>query len=128
MYQYGGYNNYGLGFSQSQGNDLIKVNGLEGAKAYQMHPNSRVALFDGNEDLMYIKTTDGAGFPDIQTYEYKKIQSTSSATPDYVSLKELEEFKKEIKEEVINDVKQLIQQNDAQATAGSNPESTECNE
>lgn len=39
---------------------LTRVTGLEGAKAYQMPPNSTVALFDNNDDLMYIKTTDGA--------------------------------------------------------------------
>ena len=39
---------------------LTRVTGLEGAKAYQMPANSTVALFDNNDDLMYIKTTDGA--------------------------------------------------------------------
>ena len=36
--------------------NLIRVNGIDGAKAYQMPANSTVALFDANEDVMYIKS------------------------------------------------------------------------
>lgn len=54
-------------------NQLIRVTGLEGAKAYQMSPNSTVALFDNNEDIMYVKTTDGAGFPTIRTFKFEEI-------------------------------------------------------
>ena len=50
---------------QQEPQNLIRVNGIEGARAYNMPPNSTVALFDGNEDIMYIKTTDGAGYYDI---------------------------------------------------------------
>lgn len=42
---YGFYQPYG-------GNEqLVRVTGLDGAKAYQMRPNSAVALFDGAEDI-----------------------------------------------------------------------------
>lgn len=40
---------------------LIRVTGMEGAKAYQMPPNSVVPLFDADNDIMYVKSTDGAG-------------------------------------------------------------------
>ena len=42
---------------------LIRVTGLDGAKAYQMRPNSAVALFDGAEDIFYLKSTDDSGLP-----------------------------------------------------------------
>lgn len=42
---------------------LTRVTGMQGAKAYQMPANSRAALFDDTEDIVIIKTTDGAGFP-----------------------------------------------------------------
>ena len=45
---------------QTQTQNIIRVNGIEGAKAYQMNANSIVSLFDANEDIMYIKSTDGA--------------------------------------------------------------------
>lgn len=42
-------------------NALIKVSGIEGARAYQMPPDSAIPLFHATEDVLYIKTTDGAG-------------------------------------------------------------------
>lgn len=88
-------------FSQSQ--SLIRVTGIEGAKAYsQMNPNSTVALFDSNEDVMYIKSTDGAGFPTIRTFRFEEMVPTQMSGPnskDYVSREEMEEY-----------VKQFIQQ------------------
>lgn len=49
---------------------LIRVKGLDGAKAYQMPANSTSPLFDIDQDILYIKTTDGAGFPTIRTFEF----------------------------------------------------------
>lgn len=67
------YNNYNMGMNNFYPNqfstltqpqmttqNLIRVNGIDGAKAYQMSANSTVALFDTNEDIMYVKSTDGA--------------------------------------------------------------------
>jgi hypothetical protein len=50
---------------QPQPVQLVKVSGIDGAKAYQMGANSAVALFHESEDIFYIKSTDGAGFPTI---------------------------------------------------------------
>lgn len=54
-------------------NGLIRVTGMEGAKAYPLPPNSNIALFDGNEDILYVKYTDGAGFPTIRVFEFHEI-------------------------------------------------------
>lgn len=94
---------------QVQSNNLIRVNGIDGAKAYQIAPNSTVALFDANEDIMYIKSSDGAGFPTIRIFAFKEmIPETPQATStgDYISRKEFEDFKTE----VLNYGQQLIQQ------------------
>ena len=48
------YNNY----FQPQRQELIKVNGLEGAKNYPLSPGSTIALFDAESDIMYIKSMD----------------------------------------------------------------------
>lgn len=66
MYGYQPFNQY-----QMNKQELIKVNGIDGARAYQMPPNSTTALFDGNNDLMYIKTTDGAGFGTVRTFRFE---------------------------------------------------------
>lgn len=49
---------------------LVKVTGMEGARAYQMPPNSVAPLFDANEDILYVKSTDGAGFPTIRRFSF----------------------------------------------------------
>ena len=41
--------------------DLIRVNGIEGARMYPVQPNTRIALFDANEDVFYIKCADAGG-------------------------------------------------------------------
>lgn len=94
-------------FSQQiQPQNLIRVNGIEGAKAYQMTANSTVSLFDANEDIMYIKSTDGAGFPSIRTFSFTEIkeENNPTKTTDYISRAEFEDFKKEL----MNNGKQSI--------------------
>lgn len=56
--------------SSQQGNGLIRVTGIDGAKAYQMPPNSVAALFDDANDIFYVKSTDGAGFPTIRVFDF----------------------------------------------------------
>ena len=101
-------------YPQIQTQNLIRVNGIEGAKAYQMSANSTVALFDSNEDIMYIKTTDGAGFPSIRTFNFVEITQNekSSGSQDYISRQEFEEFKKEL----MNNGKQSISRSKSNLT------------
>ena len=101
-------------FPQEQTQNLIRVNGIDGAKTYQMPANSTVALFDCNEDIMYIKTTDGAGFPSIRTFNFVEITQNekSSGNQDYISRQEFEEFKKEL----MNNGKQSISRSKSNLT------------
>lgn len=90
-------------FQQNQNqNSLIRVTGIDGAKAYQMFPNSTVALFDSSEDLFYVKSTDDAGFPTIRTFSFKEETGSESpqTTTDYVSRDELDAFKQEVEDYV----------------------------
>lgn len=57
-----------------QGMQLIRVTGMDGAKAYQMPPNSVVPLFDADNDNMYVKSTDGAGFPTIRAFAFQPVE------------------------------------------------------
>lgn len=74
---------------------IIRVTGLDGAKAYQMRPNSAVALFDGAEDIFYLKSTDGAGFPTIRVFRFEEVTATPAASPEYITKAEFEQFKEE---------------------------------
>ena len=84
--------------SQEPTQNLIRVNGIDGAKAYQMPANSTVALFDSNEDIMYVKTTDGAGFPSVRSFKFVEMtqETKQEEKVDYISREEFEEFKKEL--------------------------------
>lgn len=101
-------------FPQEQPQNLIRVNGIDGAKAYQMNANSTVALFDANEDIVYIKNTDGAGFPSIRIFKFEEVNeiTKSEEKQDYISRKEFEEFKKEI----MNNGKQSISRSKSNLT------------
>lgn len=84
-----------------QNNSLIRVTGMDGAKAYQMPPNSVVALFDGNEDIFYIKTSDGAGFSTIKPFRFMPIEESTApvANPtDFATKQELASLQHEIEE------------------------------
>lgn len=96
-------NNYNAPQNQMV-NNLIRVTGMDGAKAYQMQPNSTVALFDSSEDIMYIKSTDGAGFPTIRTFGFAPIEQPANPGNDFISRAEFEQFK----QEVLDNGKQLI--------------------
>ena len=73
---------------------LIRVTGMEGARAYQMLPNSAVALFDGGQDVFYVKTTDGAGFPTIRAYSFQPMeQAQAMGASEYVTRAEFEQLK-----------------------------------
>jgi hypothetical protein len=77
--------------------DLIRVTGMEGAKAYQMPPNSRAPLFDDTDDIVIFKMTDGAGFPSYRRARLAWIDDNQPAepatNPDYLTRKEFEEWK-----------------------------------
>ena len=101
-----GFNNYNqfqpqLNQPQISTQNLIRVNGIDGAKAYQMPANSTVALFDNNEDIMYIKTTDGAGFPAIRTFTFNEVVANTNPIQDTADYVTRDEFNK-LKEELLN--------------------------
>lgn len=83
--------------SQAASLQLTFVNGMDSAKAYPTQPNSRVALFDENEDIMYIKTTDASNFPTIKRYRYVEEKESTNSSPEiYVTKEEFDQFKEEV--------------------------------
>lgn len=80
------------------GPQLIRVNGLESAKMYPCQPNSTVALFDENEDIMYIKSTDASNFPTIRKFVFHEVTEEAASEEKYVTLEEFEALKKEIED------------------------------
>lgn len=80
---------------------ILKVNGIESAKAYPTQPNSMVALFDENEDVFYIKSTDASNFPTIRKYRFVEETDKKENEIDSSKFVTVDEFSK-FKEEVLN--------------------------
>lgn len=80
-------------------NGLVSVTGIEGAKAYQLPPNSSMPLFDQNNDILYLKTTDSAGYPTIKSFSFKAIeQADQKPQPvDYVPRSEFDALAHDVK-------------------------------
>lgn len=93
--------------------DLNGVNGEDGAKQFSMRPNSRIALFDINDDIMYIKQTDSNNYPTIKKYRFTEIveEPMVDNTQQYVTI---DEFNK-LREELLNG-QQSIRESIANAT------------
>ena len=59
-------------------NGLVSVTGIEGAKAYQLPPNSCMPLFDSDADFLYLKTTDAGGFPTVRAFRFEPVENPAS--------------------------------------------------
>lgn len=59
---------------QTQTTQCAFVNGLEGAKAFQMLPNQTIMLMDSENPILYMKTANGMG---QSTLKYYKLVETS---------------------------------------------------
>ena len=73
---------------------VIKVNGENGAKAFNMGANSSALLLDESGLMVWLVTSDGAGYKTVSAYDITPHQTTPA--PDYGSLesriKKLEEI------------------------------------
>ena len=93
------------------GDKLIRLNGMEGVRAYmrQMAPNSRDVGFDENDNIMYIMRTDSANCPSVTKYRFTEIVDAEPVQPQYVTLEEFNKFK----EDVLNGQQSIRTQNNA---------------
>ena len=84
--------------------EVIRVNGKNGAEAFQMPPNSSIILLDESAPLIWLKMTDGAGYPTLTPYRIEPLKA--ELAPDVSSLetriKRLEE-RLDVKPDIAND-------------------------
>ena len=66
--------------------EIVRVNGENGAKAYQMAPNSSALLMDESAPLVWLVQTDGAGYKTAAPYTIAPYQSQPA--PDLNALEE----------------------------------------
>ncbi len=99
------YFNNNMSSSIASTNNIIWVQGIEGAKAWQLNPNSMVILLDSEvEGKMYIKTSDNIGMSSLRIFNYvEEIPTNNNVTinkdldlSQYVKKDELSTMIKEI--------------------------------
>ena len=77
---------YDFGQMSAQRMSITQVNGWGGADAFRMGPNSSILLLDQEQPVVYMKKTDGGGFPSVAAYELRPLQR-----PKPLDANELEE-------------------------------------
>lgn len=78
MYEYNPYLNPYLNMYQQQNQqpiqqqmpkqEVVKVNGENGARAYPLGANSSILMLDETQPILWLKVTDGASYPTITPY------------------------------------------------------------
>lgn len=63
---------------------VVRVNGENGARAYQIGANSSALLLDESGTLVWLVTSDGAGYKTVAAYDIAPHQA--EALPDFGSL------------------------------------------
>lgn len=92
-------------------NNIVWVQGIEGAKAWQLNPNSMIILLDSEvEGKMYIKVSDNIGMSSLRVFNYEEETHDSSHNvtinndldlSQYVRKDELKSFIEEVLNEQI---------------------------
>lgn len=70
----------------TQSVQVVKVNGENGARAYQIGPNSSALLLDESGTMVWLCVTDGAGYKTVTPYDISPHQTAPA--PDFSSLEE----------------------------------------
>ena len=84
---------------QNDSNILWIQGGLQTAKSYLTAPNTTVALWDAEEQRIYIKTTDASGMPSIKTIEYAMVEDnkvTAKSAEEYAKKSDLDDLREKI--------------------------------
>ena len=99
--------------AQVPANNILWVQGIEGAKAQQITPGSTLLLLDSEQDRFYIKACDQYGIcMPLKIFDFTAVveappavEVQTGAAAQYVTIDELNSFK----EEVTNLIKELKQ-------------------
>lgn len=93
-------------------NNLIWVQGIEGAKAWQLNPSSMAIMLDSESDgKMYIKVTDNIGIATLRIFNYKEELPSENKTTNQVDLSQYV-----TRDEIKNLVKECLDEQSIPAT------------
>ena len=79
------YMQYGQNpYQQQPKQDVIKVNGENGARAFPIGANSSALLLDESGEIVWLVVTDGAGYKTVMPYDITQHQVAPA--PDFQTL------------------------------------------
>lgn len=121
--QFSSYFNPATGASAST-NNIVWVQGIEGAKAWQLTPNSMVILLDSEaEGKMYIKVSDNIGMSSLRIFNYtEELVKNNSETVTINNDLDLSQYVK--KDELIGMIKEVLDEQSVSTVAGTGAVST----
>lgn len=73
-------------------NGIIWVQGIEGAKAYQIPQSSNIILMDSEQNRMYIKTSDNIGMCNLRIFDFTEITETSTSNNSIIPQQDMSQF------------------------------------
>ena len=80
-------------YQRPQMHGIIWVQGIEGAKAYQLAPNSNAILMDSeNDGKFYIKVSDNVGMCNLRTFSYTEVTNQPVPAVDLSNYVTRDEF------------------------------------
>ena len=86
--------------TQPSNGSYFYVNGVEGAKAFMVMPNSQAILFDSDSNKFFIKTANAQGQATMKEFEYSEINAPNSPKTNetrnsntFITRKEFDEFR-----------------------------------
>lgn len=94
---------YSVPTYQNQGNGIIWVNGEAEAKAFMLAPNSAVALWDRQDQTIYLKTSDASGMINTKILDYTVRETPVAETDihaDYLTKADFEKFAADLQKQL----------------------------
>ena len=104
------YPNYNYPYNTQQSSGINWVQGEAGAKSYAIAPGQHVLLMDSENNVFYIKSSDGSGMPmPLRIFDYtertqQQKQTNAQTNNEYITRKEFEKRLSELK----NNAKQSV--------------------
>ena len=118
--QFSSYFNPATGASAST-NNIVWVQGIEGAKAWQLTPNSMVILLDSEaEGKMYIKVSDNIGMSSLRIFNYTE-ELPKSNNSDVTINNDLDLSQYVKKDELIDLIKEVLSEQSVSTAASTIP-------
>lgn len=119
--QFSSYFNPAPATNAATTNNLIWVQGIEGAKAWQLNPNSMVILLDSEaEGKMYIKVSDNIGMSSLRIFNYTE-EIPTSANNNATINNDLDLSKYVTKDELTTLIKEILENEQSVSTVATTP-------